>query len=453
MDRLFGRGRQRAGPAARPLPDAASARAGPRAPGRRARPALDRLHQLDPAGARALVPRRRGHRAPDPRVHPVERGHHGLPGEPARHGRRRAHRHLRLGRLALRGRLQPLLPRQGPRRGRRPGLLPGPRRARHLLPRLPRGPADRGAPRRLPPGAQPHPGPALVPAPAADAGLLGVPDRVDGPRPDLGDLPGPVQQVHVQPRPRGHLALARVGLPRRRRDGRAGVARRAVHRRPRGAGQPHLRHQLQPAAARRPGARQRQDHPGARGHLPRRRLERHQGDLGPRLGPAAGPGRRRRAGQQDEHHPGRPVPDLLGRVRRVHPRELLRRRRAAAQDGRRHGRRPAAAALPRRPRLPQGLRGVQGAPRARRPADRDPRAHRQGLDPRQGLRGPQRHAPDEEAHQGRAQGVPRPAAPADHATSSSPPTCRRTSTRARTRTRCSTSRSGARPSAATCPPA
>ena len=46
------------------------------------------------------------------------------------------------------------------------------------------------------------------------------------------------------------------------------------------ARQPDLRRQLQPAAPRRPGARQRQDHPGARVRFPRRRLERHQGRLG-----------------------------------------------------------------------------------------------------------------------------------------------------------------------------
>lgn len=69
------------------------------------------------------------------------------------------------------------------------------------------------------------------------------------------------------------------------------VTRPAPARGARGARQPHLRHQLQPPAPRRPGARQRQDHPGARGVLPWRRLERHQGRLGPRLGPAAG-GRR-----------------------------------------------------------------------------------------------------------------------------------------------------------------
>ena len=49
------------------------------------------------------------------------------------------------------------------------------------------------------------------------------------------------------------IAAAGVGVPRRRRDGRARVARRDPHRRPRGARQPHLGHQLQPAAARRPG--------------------------------------------------------------------------------------------------------------------------------------------------------------------------------------------------------
>src|SRR5438034_267081 len=61
------------------------------------------------------------------------------------------------------------------------------------------------------------------------------------------------------------------------------------------AGQSDLRHQLQPAAAGRAGARQRPDHPGARGGVPRRRLERDQGDLGPRVGSAAREGPRRPA--------------------------------------------------------------------------------------------------------------------------------------------------------------
>ena len=201
----------------------------------------------------------------------------------------------------LRGRLQPLLPRQGGRRVRRPGLHPGPRLPRHLRPRLPRRPADRGAARRLPAGDQPR-RPAVVPAPAADAGLLGVPDRLDGPLADAGDLPGAVQPLPARPPDQGHLAQPRVGLLRRRRDGRGRVARRARRRGARGARQPDVRRQLQPAAPRRPGARQRQDHPGARVLLPRRRLARHQGGVGPRVGRAARPRRRRRPRQRDEHH-------------------------------------------------------------------------------------------------------------------------------------------------------
>ena len=199
--------------------------------------------------------------------------------------RRRPHLDVRLVGEPLRGRLQPLLPRQGPPRRRRPDLLPGPRLPRHVRPRVPRGPAVRAAARRLPAGAlAPGRRAVVVPAPAADAGLLGVPDRVDGPRADQRDLPGAVQPLPAQPRDQGHQPAARLGVPRRRRDGRARVARRHRPGRPRGARQPHVRHQLQPAAPRRPGARQRQDHPGARVVLPRRRLERHQGDLGPRVG-------------------------------------------------------------------------------------------------------------------------------------------------------------------------
>ena len=48
--------------------------------------------------------------------------------------------------------------------------------------------------------------------------------------------------------------------------------------------------QLQPAAAGRTGPRQRQDHPGAGTDLPGRRMECDQGDLGIRLGSAAGGG-------------------------------------------------------------------------------------------------------------------------------------------------------------------
>ena len=265
-----------------------------------------------------MVPRRRGGGAPDPRLPPLERRDHGLQRQPQGPRGRRPHRHLPVVGLAARGRLQPLLQGQGPPRRRRPGLLPGPRLPRHLRPGLPRGPPHGGADDALPPGgaARRRPGPLVVPPPAADAGLLGVPDGVDGHRPAQRDLPGALQPLPAQPRHQGHQPAARLGVPRRRRDGRAGVARRDRARGARGARQPHLRHQRQPPAARRTGPRQRQGHPGARVVLPRRRLERHQGGLGPGVGPAAGPRRRRRARQQDEHHPRRPVPDLLGRDRR-----------------------------------------------------------------------------------------------------------------------------------------
>ena len=408
----FGRADQRPDP--RQVRDAPPARAGARAAGRSARPAQHRLHQHDPARARALVPRRRARRAPDQGLHQVERRRDGVPRQPPGDGRGRAHRDLRQRGQPVRGRLQPLLPRQGPRRVRGSGVLPGTRGARHLRTRLPRGQADRGPAQRVPAGALASwRRTAVLPAPAADAGLLGVPHGVDGARRAQLDLPGQVQPVPAGPRDPRHLTLARMGVPRRRRDGRARGARRDRAGFPRGTGQPHLRHQLQPAAAGRPGARQRQDHPGARGVLPRRGLERDQGHLGPRLGPAARQGHRRRAGQQDEHHAGRPVPDLQRGVGRVHQGELLRQRSPAARHGGAPVRRRAARPVPRRARLPQGVRGVQGGPRAHRPAHGHPGAHDQGLDAGQGLRGPQRHAPDEEAHRGRAEGVQGPALPAD----------------------------------------
>ena len=175
------------------------------------------------------------------------------------------------------------------------------------------------------------------PAPPPDAGVLGVPDRLDGPRPDHGHLPRPLQPVPAQPPAGRHQRVSHLVLRGRRRVRRARDVRRAEPGQPGAARQPGLRRQLQPAAARRPGARQRQDHPGARGLLPGRGLERHQGHLGLPLGRAAAPGQGRRAAQQDEHHRRRRVPAVLGGVGGVHPRALLRARPAAAQAGRGHG--------------------------------------------------------------------------------------------------------------------
>ena len=125
---------------------------------------------------------------------------------------RRPHLHLRLGGHPLRGRLQPLLPR--PRRERlrrRPDLLPGPRLAGHLRPRLPRRPAHReqmeNFRRELRDGRRA----VVLSAPLADARLLGVPHGLDGPGPDHGHLPGPVQPLPAR--------TAACAIPRTARSG------------------------------------------------------------------------------------------------------------------------------------------------------------------------------------------------------------------------------------------
>ena len=294
----------------------------------------DRLHQHDPARAGAVVPGRRVRRAPHPRVHPLERGGDGRPRQPPLRRSRRSPLHLRVGGVAVRGRLQPLLPRQGRRPLRRPGVLPGPRRAGHLRARVPRRPADRGPARSVPARGRRR-RPAVVPAPAAHAGLLGVPDRVDGARPDQRGVPGALQPLPLQPRDRRHVERDACGASSATASSTSPKSMAALSaRRARAPRQPDLRRELQPATARRSGARQRQGHPGAR-------VDRSAAwggtsikvDLGHGLGRPARARRRRRARQQDELDRRRRVPEVRGRVRRVHPRALLRTRSAPAQDG------------------------------------------------------------------------------------------------------------------------
>ena len=140
---------------------------------------------------------------------------------------RRPPRDVRLRRQPLRGRLQPLLPGQGRRLRRRPGLLPGPRRAGDVRPGVPRGPAQRGPARPLPARGRAGPGTRAR-------------TRIPRLMPDFWEFPtvsmglGPISAIYqarfnrylAEPRPDGHLGLAGLGLPRRRRDGRARVARR-----------------------------------------------------------------------------------------------------------------------------------------------------------------------------------------------------------------------------------
>ena len=59
-----------------------------------------------------------------------------------------------------------------------------------------------------------------LPAPAAHARVLAVPDRLDGARSDQRDLSGAVEPLPHQPGHQGRLRPAGLGVPRRRRDGR-----------------------------------------------------------------------------------------------------------------------------------------------------------------------------------------------------------------------------------------
>ena len=171
---------------------------------------------------------------------------------------------------------------------RRPRLLPGPLLAGHLRARVPRGPADRGAARQLPPGGRPAAASRSYPHPWLMPDFWQFPTVSLGLGADHVDLPGAVHALPrrraASPTPSGRKVWAFLGdgeMDEPESLGAIGLAGA------RAARQPDLGRQLQPAAPRRPGPRQRQDHPGARGRLPRRRLERDQGDLGLALGSAA----------------------------------------------------------------------------------------------------------------------------------------------------------------------
>ena len=405
--------RRRGARRARPRPASARAR-------RRPRPAdgcgagagrHHALHQHDPATTRARVPGRRGARAARALAHALERDRDGAQGEQGILRARRAHRELPVGGGPLRDRLQPLLERALRQPRRRPRLHAGPLVAGHLRSRVPRGAADRGAAGGLPTGGLAQRA-AVVPASVADARLLAVPDRLDGARADHGHLPGPVHEVPRRARGRRHRGAQGLGLPGRRRDRRARVAGRDLAGGPRAARQPHLRHQLQPAAPGRPGARQREDHPGARDGVPGLGLERHQGGVGLALGRAAGARPRRPAAGADGGGRRRRLPDLQVARRRLRARALLRDQPGAAGDGGRHERRGGVGAQPRRPGPAQGLRRLQGGRRAHRPADGDPRQDHQGLRDGGGGRRPEHHPPAEEDDRARAAGLPRPLRPA-----------------------------------------
>ena len=127
---------------------------------------------------------------------------------PQRH--RRPYFHLRLGRHALRSRLQPFLPRQA---GPEPPdqvffqghASPGIYARAFLLGRL-----DRTAAGELPPRVGAGRRAVVLSASLAHARLLGIPHGVDGPGPDHGHLSGPVQPLSGRPRHQADAKASRV---------------------------------------------------------------------------------------------------------------------------------------------------------------------------------------------------------------------------------------------------
>ena len=192
-----------------------------------------------------------------------------------------------LGR-AVRGRVQPLLPRQGRRPPRRPRLHPGPRRARastagrssRVASTRPSSTGSAEERRSAGPVARTPTRGSCPTSGSTRRSRWGSGRSCRSTRPASTSTCTTVASTTP-------ADVAGVVLPRRRRGRRARDAGLDLPGRSRAARQPDLGRQLQPAAARRPGARQRQDHPGARGDLPRRRLERHQGRVGRPLGRAA----------------------------------------------------------------------------------------------------------------------------------------------------------------------
>jgi pyruvate dehydrogenase E1 component len=239
----------------------------------------------------AVVPRRRAHRAPHPGLHPLERRDDGRAGEQDRPTASAAT--CRPSRVPPRSTRSASTTSSAARTtaARRPHLLPGPRCApgvyarAFLEGRLTEDDLDHFRMRDRPgwPGLSSYPHPRLMP------------DFWEFPTVSMGL--GPINALYharfnryLQNRASTTPAQPRLGFLGDGETDEPETLGAISLAGTRGTRQPDLRRQLQPAAPRRPRARQRQDHPGARGHLPGRRLERDQGDLGLEVGRPARPG-------------------------------------------------------------------------------------------------------------------------------------------------------------------
>ncbi len=256
--------------------------------------------------------------------HALERARHGGAGEHGLWRARRPRRLLRFRRRDLRARLQPLLPgRRRERRRRRSRILPAAFGARRLCPCLPGGAALRDQPEALPPGDRRR-GPVLVPASLADARLLAGADRLDGHRADERDLPGAscATSSATAASPKRAASTSGACSATARWTSRNRSARSRWRRAKSSTTSPSS--SIATSTARRAGARQRPDYPGAGERLPRRRLERRQGAVGLGMGRDLRPRHQPRPLAPLRRHGGRQVPDARRQGRRLQPRPLLR---------------------------------------------------------------------------------------------------------------------------------
>jgi len=169
--------------------------------------------------------------------------------------------------------------------GDQPGdlLYSGPRLAGRLRARFPRRAAERRAPEELPARAARTSRPLLLSASLAHAGFWRFPTV------SMGLDPSTPSTRRASCR---YWKIGGLIAPTRRKSGPISAMARWTSRNPWVRSRwprarswiPHLRHQLQSAAAGWAGARQRQGDPGTGGGLPRSGLERRQVDLGRRLG-------------------------------------------------------------------------------------------------------------------------------------------------------------------------
>ena len=219
---------------------------------------------------------------------------------------------------------------------RRPGLFPGPRRAGHLRPGVPARPAERAALEKLPPRAGPRRRAVVLSASLADARLLGVSHRLDGPgrRSWPSTRPGSIITWSI---------AASSPTPQARGSGPSWATANATSPRRWGPSRWPRREQLDNLIFVINCNLQRLDGP-VRGNG--KIIQELEGAFrgagwnvikviwGSNWDPLLASDTRRPAGPPHGRGRRRRVSEIHRHARRVHPRALLRRRSAAAGDGR-----------------------------------------------------------------------------------------------------------------------